>query len=316
MSRRLTNKIDDIAVVWISKLERGLTEQEREELDEWLASDKRHFGAFCRMRAFAWHTERSAGLGAKYDPSNFRRGRFQPSRRMVVSGGASLAAGLAALGWYELLNGRYGTRLGEVRRIPLSDGTIATLNTDTTIAVHYSQQQRLVKLVKGEALFDVAKDPKRPFVVALSDLQARAVGTSFSARLRDNIAPSHVVVREGIVEVRQQEHPQAAPVRLAADMRAALGGGGLALSTLQSADVDRELAWQNGRISFDRETLAQAAEEFARYSDVRIIVDPALAHEEVSGLFPANDPVAFGQSVAQAFGAQVALGDKEVRLYR
>jgi transmembrane sensor len=69
--------------------------------------------------------------------------------------------------------------------------------------------------------------------------------------------------------------------------------------------VARELSWREGKLAFEGETLKQAANSFARYSDVRIeIRDPGLAREPVTGLFAASDPVGFSRAVARAFNAE------------
>jgi transmembrane sensor len=81
--------------------------------------------------------------------------------------------------------------------------------------------------------------------------------------------------------------------------------------------VHRQLAWQNGQIAFEGETLAQAVQEFARYSDTRIVIDdPVLAKEEIAGLFNATDPVGFAQTIAISLNAHASIGEGEVRLTR
>jgi transmembrane sensor len=83
------------------------------------------------------------------------------------------------------------------------------------------------------------------------------------------------------------------------------------------AEISRELAWQRGHLAFEGEPLGQAAAEFSRYSDIKIVVaDPGLAQEEIAGLFPANDPVGFAQIIAVSLNARVEIGDGEVRLSR
>jgi transmembrane sensor len=81
--------------------------------------------------------------------------------------------------------------------------------------------------------------------------------------------------------------------------------------------VTRELAWREGKLAFEGETLKQAAETFARYSDTRIpIRDPDLAREPVTGLFAANDPVGFGRAIAHVFDARLAQDGDTIVLTR
>jgi len=91
----------------------------------------------------------------------------------------------------------------------------------------------------------------------------------------------------------------------------------IAARPVPAAQLYRAMAWQKGQIAFEGETLAQAAEEFSRYSDTRIVVDdPVLAHEEIAGLFRANDPVGFAQTIAISLNAHAQVGEGEVRLTR
>jgi transmembrane sensor len=86
---------------------------------------------------------------------------------------------------------------------------------------------------------------------------------------------------------------------------------------VEPADVERALAWREGRIAFEGETLAQAVVELQRYSDTRIVIDdPSVANEEITGLFQANNAVGFAQTVATSFGLHAEVSEKQVRLYR
>jgi transmembrane sensor len=102
-------------------------------------------------------------------------------------------------------------------------------------------------------------------------------------------------------------------------MRAISGESAISVeaAALPANEVGRELAWREGRLSFEGETLQQAASEFARWSDTRIvIVDARLAAEPVTGLFQANDPVGFAQAVSVAFNARATVGEGQVTLSR
>ncbi|HUO23563.1 MAG TPA: FecR domain-containing protein [Caulobacteraceae bacterium] len=319
MAKQSAKEIDEAAALWVARLDRGLSAEEDLALQAWLADDIRRLGAFARMRALSARTERSAGLGQDYRPERFRppSAPWLTRRRMIQSGAAGGAVAAAAAGtalWLAGANGRYQTRKGEVRVVALGDGSVVTLNTASTLAVRYSRTQRLIKLLEGEALFDVAKDAARPFLVAAGDLNVRAVGTSFTVR-RLSGAPVQVLVQEGVVELRKTSLATQ-PVRLSANMRA-VGGQALTGAAVQPSEVKRELIWREGRIEFEGESLADASAEFARYSDTRIVIDdPELARLEISGSFQSNDPVGFGRAVAEAFRARVQVGDGEVRLLR
>lgn len=327
MVRQSSREIDAEAAGWAARLDRGpLSGGEQQALDDWLAADVRRVGAFARARGIALYTERARALGPDYDPDAFcatpAASRAAVPRahgaRWWAAGAALAASVVAAVVFVGLPSTdpgeRYETRLGEMRVVSLADGSVLTLNTRSQAVVHYTTERREVQLLRGEGLFEVARDPARPFEVDAGETRVRAVGTSFTVR-RPEDAPVEVLVREGEVEVDSPQGPLA-PVRLRANMKLVAAASAVPVS-VEPAEIHRELAWREGRIAFEGETLSQAAEQFARYSDTRIvIVDPALAEERITGLFQANDPVGFSRAVATSLGLHVEFAAQEVRLRR
>jgi transmembrane sensor len=313
------HEIDAAAADWAARADRGLSPDDAQTLEAWLAGDVRRVGAYAKARAVMLYTDRAQALGRTYDPEAFRAANTpaRPSRRLVIGGTAAAAVAAAVFGvGMRLKPVVYSTRRGEVRVISLQDGSIITLNTASKVAVSYSNRQRDVKLVEGEALFDVAHDKARPFVVAAGDTHVRAVGTSFTVS-HIGATPVQVLVREGVVEVNRAK--LAAPVRAAANTRvlAPIQAVSVESAAVPAAEVGRALAWREGRIAFEGETLAQAALQFSRYSDIRIVIaDSATANEEITGLFQANDPVGFAQAVATSLDLKTQVGAGEVRISR
>jgi transmembrane sensor len=128
--------------------------------------------------------------------------------------------------------------------------------------------------------------------------------------------PVQVLIREGVVELQRVDAPEALPVRASANIRAtAAPGAPIATVAMPEANLMRDLAWQHGSIALDNQTLSDAAGEFARYSDVRVIVDPAVSNRTVTGLFASNDPVGFAKAAASVLGLQVQVKGKEVRIF-
>jgi len=321
MVRKTAHQIDAEAADWTARVDRGpLGPDEEQAFQDWLRGDVRCAGAFARLRALALTTERARALGSDFDHEAFGPAPGLARRTMLMAGGAIAASVLFAVaGAWQLLRhrGRFSTGKGETKVVALKDGTVVTLNTASEIQVDYSDRLRSVELVRGEALFDVAKNKLRPFTVAAGDTNVRVVGTSFTVR-RLEAAPVQVLVREGVVEVFGPE-AGGVPVRVAANNMAVAGAGGavIAAKPVPPAQLHRQLAWQNGQIAFEGETLAQAAEEFSRYSDTRIVIeDPGLAKEEIAGLFKATDPVGFARTIAISLNAHASIGEGEVRLTR
>ncbi|EGF91176.1 fecR family protein [Asticcacaulis biprosthecium C19] len=315
------SEIDATAADWAARADRGLTPAEDAELDAWLGEDPRRAGAYARARAVSAYSERAAALGPAYDPRRFEGRKKIVTRREWLMGGGAVAAGLGAAAWVGLsMTGRgqaHLTHVGEMKVVPLDDGSVISLNTHSHIRVAYSHNRRAIHLDDGEALFDVVKDAARPFVVLAGETEITAVGTSFVVRRLAGL-PVQVLVREGIVDVRQTAQPVATTLRLPAMNRAeASDSGPIRRLAVAPTEVERAMAWREGRIAFEGDTLRQAAAEFARYSDTRIVIeDPQIARETVTGLFQANDPVGFSKAVAVSFGLRTQIREKQVRLYR
>jgi transmembrane sensor len=316
MTIRLSSKeVYDEAAYWAARMDAGpLPPEEQAALEVWLAQDTRHFGAFAQSCAL---------LGPKDKPVPMRAADPQkPARRRVLIGGSiaagvALAAGATNYVTRILSEESYRTQIGEMRVIPLGDGSVVTLNTNSEIVVRFSPSQRYIELRRGEALFDVAKNKERPFIVQSGATQVRAVGTSFSVKALPD-QPVQVLVREGIVEVKRPGVPVAPVVLVAMNSRAiAPREAPIVAQAVETAEVGRELAWRVGRIAFHGETLAEAAAQFARYSDVRIqIDDPDIANEKVVGLFVSTDPIGFANAVAVSFDLRTEISGGQIRLMR
>ena len=316
-----SRKIDEDAALWVARIDRApLSADEQRELDAWLAGDVRRRGAFAKAHAVMAHAHRAQALAVLH-PARERARPHGLSRRGIFLGGSAIAAGLGAVAF--LPNAflpepvRLRTAKGEIRLLPLADGSSVTLNTSSLLQVAYSPSRRDVALMSGEALFDVAKDHQRPFVVRVGRASVRAVGTSFSVRL-DPTGAVRVLVREGVVEVMHDG--RTTPVRAVANVLATvspLAGGDIAVQQVGSQEVTRNLAWRDGMLSFDGESLAEAAAEFDRYSTPRIVIDdPRLGRQTLTGLFSASDPQGFAKAAASALNGKVSLSGGEVHIYR
>jgi transmembrane sensor len=318
MTGASSKEIEDQALRWVWRLDReGYTPALKATLEEWLASDTRHRGAFLQAEA-AWAlldtgqrrlSERDAGVvAAPRRPEN--EALYAPrvlSRRHMLLGGALVSVGVACLGIFLPLTRaqRYGTGIGEVRMEPLADGSSAMLNTQSSIAVDMTDSSRTVKVIEGEVWFHVAKDRKRPFVVSLGDIRVRAVGTAFSVKRRESGA--EVLVTEGTVETwidGKREHSLQATAGTRVSI---LNDAALSTDVTAATDIERALAWREGKIELTGQTLAEAASDFNRYNARKlIVVDERLSHERVYGVFRTSDPVGFAHAIHESLGAQVS----------
>lgn len=312
----INHEIDRQAADWAVKRDLGeLSPEAKAEFDAWLAADIRHLGAYGRAEAVLSRLDRVQS-GAVEQVRAVAPQRW-PRRRVIMTG--SVAAGFAAFGlfgavsWNRMREQVYTTGLGQVREIPLADGSLVVLNTNSKVTVRFTPERREIHLVQGEALFDVAKNKKRPFVVMAGDMQVRAVGTAFTVSMLPQ-KPIQVLVKEGVVELNRGS-AKAPPVRVKAYTQAlAPADAPIVAAGVAQSKLERTLAWQFGRLAFDNETLQDAVGEFARYSDVRIVVDPAVAKRTVTGLFVSNDPIGFAKAAAAVLKLHVEVSEREVKL--
>ena len=192
----------------------------------------------------------------------------------------------------------YATQTGEQRTVPLEDGSVIYLNTDSEVSVRMEDKQRLVMLERGEALFDVAKDPGRPFRVRAGDHQVEAVGTAFNVYRGPK--GLKVVVVEGVIEIAPT-HPVAirtgtgqqgnAPFRLRAGEKVAFSGDGNIRP--ETADLSMETSWRSRELQFRRTRLDEIIAEYNRYTRRHLVLeDEALASMKFTGTFNIDDPQA------------------------
>ena len=217
-----------------------------------------------------------------------------------------LGAAIFALASFMMRPATMRTEASEWRHFALTDGSIVRAGPRTRLRFEFSDERRSVHLSGGEAFFQVAKDPTRPFMVTSGRAVVRALGTEFGvARTSKRVL---VTVVEGSVAVSQEPSTfrlgakldrtilQIVPV--AAGEQASVPDTGRV--RVQSVDVASELAWTQGRLIFDDKNVAEAVEEFNRRNRVQIeISDQAIAARPVRGVFDVADPESFAQFVAR-----------------
>lgn len=298
--------IDAAAFAWAARADRGaLSAEDQGALDAWIAADSRRAGAYARAMAADAYLDRARALGPGYQPARHAASPVWTRRRLLAGAGGGVAASLvAALGVTTLwTRDRIATPKGDVRRVSLPEGSAVTLNTDTVVRPAFAKAERRIDLLRGEALFDVAHNPARPFRVFADDVRIEAIGTSFTVRRHEN-GDVEVVVRHGLVDVRRVGSAEG--VRLAAATTSRVSGRSPIRPEILSPEaVDKSLAWREGRLDLTGLTLAEAAAEFARYSDYQIAFATAdVGRLEVSGVYSVNDPEGFAKAAALSLGLE------------
>lgn len=231
----------------------------------------------------------------------------------------------------------YATETGSQESIKLEDGSVIHLNTNSKAAVRFSNAVREVRLLRGEALFDVAHDATRPFIVVSGDVRLRAVGTRFNVYQR-GADQTRVSVLDGIVQVSvraecseltlpcSEEDLVSAPspvgtsvprqgsrgvIRLAAGDEAAIVGSKIVKE--MKPDVARAVAWRARRLVFSGNSIAEIANEFNRYSKRQIRVEGQLIRERrMTAVFDADDPSPLIDFLTSDPAVEVIRGQREI----
>lgn len=291
----------------------------RAELEAWLAQDPRHAGALLRAQAglsLIGHAlaDRSAG-GAAPEPR--LAPAPAPTRRWLLAGAGGMAAAAVAgiIGWPWPAGERVATARGEIRRLPLADGSVATIDTGSELRVVMASDSRRIALRKGQAWFQVARDRKRPFVVDAGIAQARAVGTAFAVRRTGRGV--QVAVTEGTVAVWATESSGAMTILHAGQFATFRPGAAAPETGTAPARIERALAWRGGEISLENETLGSAVAQFNRYNRRQlVIVDPSLNGERLVGLFQIDSPDVFAETLAATIDVEIETTPTQIRLSR
>jgi transmembrane sensor len=308
MVSRTDNRIKAEAAAWLARL--GADERSagtEQALRAWLAADPAHVEAFEKATDL-W--EMLPGAAELSGGANDNR---PIPRRAALGLAASILLCIAgAGGWY--LAERpvsHETMVGEQQVLTLADGSRVTLNTDSRIAVDYEKGVRRIRLDHGEALFEVARNKMRPFIVETSSGSVTALGTKFVVReLGEQMA---VTLIEGKVAVsRTSKSP---PVILKPGQRLTLIED--AGASIDAPPIEAVTAWRRGEAMFDDISLIDAAAELNRYGTKKIIIDdPSVSSLRVSGVFATSDADEFARAIAALHGLKIEEEGDTVHLRR
>lgn len=287
--------VEQAAIDWFVRLrDPDLDAAEREAFSDWKHTPA-HAEAYERIAAMWSQMDDLSGSFATQAPTAGRRSRGRrgamrsiPGRRWAPAAAAAmalLAVGVGG-GWLALPPGGPATwtadarsPVGETRTINLADGSSVTLNSGAALSERFDGTTRRVVLHRGQAFFDVARDPGRPFIVEAGAGQVQVLGTAFDVRLRETggaveVARGRVAVSGGL----------GAAVQLVAG--GAAGFEDAAAQIAPSVAVEDVGAWREGRLVFQSARLADVLEDLSQYRRGRIVLmDRGLADRRVTGAF-------------------------------
>ncbi len=318
------------AADWYARLRaENVSELDAARFRAWIAGDparRREFEAIDEFWEDLKAIEKSPEVLREREAIGRRRAQAASapsrSRRSLAWAGAAVVF-VAAVGtafWLEREPAdRYATGIGEQRTVPLTDGSVVTLNTATEIRLHFSPQRRGIELVAGQANFEVAKDANRPFVVTAGDRSVRAVGTQFDVyKTADKVT---VTLIEGTVAVIPTDSPAASagsagpPEEVVLTAGEQLSYGKASAVERKSADIPRVEAWRSRKLDFNDTPLTEAIAEANRYSSTKIVLEaPELNDARISGRFEAGRNDLFVEGLQGYFHFQVERGDRRIVL--
>jgi transmembrane sensor len=344
-------KIEKAAAAWLVRRDRQeWNSADQAEFQAWLSASTAHRLAFIRLQA-AWEqagrlkvlaagmtkngalrpgdrsgTPKSAKSEARLSrhenlagaaARDTQRRRIPVPRTLGASVAAVCLAAAVVVGWiaWSHQGTSYRTAIGGIAAISMKDGSTVTLNTNSDIRVALSETERRVDLEQGEAFFEVAKDPNRPFIVRVGDQRVIAVGTKFSVRRESNHV--RVIVTEGRVRVEHSEpqHP-AEVVLVSAGGVAVAGVAGVLVQDKSLSDAEEGLSWREGIVVFRETLLSDAVAEFNRYNTRQIYIeDPALGSMRIGGHFRTHNAEGFVRLLADAFPIRVEDNESRIILH-
>jgi len=336
--------IEASAASWLVVLGReDVSHDDKANFKSWLESSDRHRETFTELAAM-WDD-----MALLEDLEDIARGTvaaeqkkpspFLHSRRTLL-GGIAASIGVIAVStslwtlsdkesFYQ--TDSFATVIGQQKSVSLSDGSTMQINTNTELDINFNPHARLVKILYGEAHFEVAKDKNRPFYVSAAGGIVRAVGTAFVVRVRSNNTVE-VTVEEGRVAVSPALHYPEVFLQNKTEKKTALEAPILAeLTAGQSAifdekierieqmpqsEIQRKLAWRQGLLAYAGDPLSDVVADVSRYTNMTIeIADPSLGNMPIGGYFRVGETDALFDSLEVTFGLNVEhIGKNHVRL--
>jgi transmembrane sensor len=330
------------AADWLQRLEAGdLTVPERGEFVDWLRESPMHVAEMLRAKlvhrglsdypaweavsarqeveppadSVVWLNGENLDLQAA-TPQRIVR-RSTPRRAMLAAACLLILISVGAVLAPRFYSTRISTQAGERREITLADGSTITLSSNTALRFRLTRTLRSIQLDRGDALFHVAKDSHRPFVVYAAQTDIRAVGTVFNVAVDSKSVV--VTVTEGRVAVNPMAHrsvlgsesPDEGSISVAANQQLAVSPAGHATAVHPVAGVATVVLGEQ-QLSFDGQTVADIVQRFNSVNRVKIrITDDALARRRVSGVFNAADPQSFVAFLEAAAGVASARRDAD-----
>ena len=327
-----TDPLNEVAARWHDRLQgENVSAETRADFERWRDSSPEHRQAYARV-AEAWRCMKNAAddpgiLALRHEAALRLTRKHTPARRWLSVAAACIAVVALSIAFKadwsmtpaqtpqsastEASARTYRTAIGERLSFTLEDGSRITLNTDTQLEAAFNATERKIALTRGQALFEVAKDKQRPFIVEAQGQRFVAVGTAFDVWVRD--AGVQLTMVEGVVKVEPDAEVQSEKASAYRTPREAIlltAGEQLSLEAgvqrVLRADAERVTSWHTGQVIFDNTRLDEAIVELNRYSDRKIeLGDPSLSDLRLSGAFVTGRTGVFVEAVTTYFPVEI-----------
>jgi transmembrane sensor len=294
---RLAQVLREEASHWWVRLDSGeLGDAEREAFEAWRAQSPAHRAAFAEICALWGELD---ALKPRFVPNRAAAGSRKPARALW----AVAASLLLALIVIPLLATRpeYRSEIGEIRTIKLEDGSTVYLSSGSALDTDFGPARRHLELLEGEAWFEVAHDPARPFVVRAGNGTATALGTVYDVKNMDGKVQVTVIESRVEVDYRSPGASNRKIVLAAGEQTIYTDDSGPA--EVRSSDLDTVSAWRRGRLVFENKPLGEVVTELGRYHRGMIVItDKALRERPVNGVFRTDDPASVVAALENSLG--------------
>jgi transmembrane sensor len=352
---RPNHQILEEASTWFAAFRsQELAATARQEFQEWLKRSPEHISAYLQIASI--YADLPAPEDGRTPPELIERAKasadinvhsLNPARRpqavqptwlsrlfsdrwvlvsrITVAASVLMFAGVG--GWLYLDRNTYRTDIGEQRSITLSDGSIVELNARSKVRIAFRDEQRDIELLEGQALFRVAKDQRRPFIVEAGATSVRAVGTQFDVYRKSTgttvtVVEGRVAVLSAIDQAVMQSQMRETPVPIPVTQALLVAGEQMTVTPSGAQRVERPnvaaaTAWTQHQLVFDGTPLSEVLEEFSRYTTRRLIIDtPELAHLQISGQYTSNSPDSLLRFLSLQKGVVVTEVDGDAHIRR
>lgn len=285
--------VRDDAARWFVRLqEPAIAADEQQRFDAWLNEHSQHRDEFQLLQGL-WSAADllpAPRLKALVETPSSRRER-RPMLRYAVA--ASVLAVALGLGLFSGLNhpggyrAEFATALGERKHVALPDGSVIDLNSRSRLQVRFEQDRRVIELAEGEAMFSVAHDTSRPFVVEAGNGKVTVTGTRFDVR-RD-VTQTRVAVEQGTVKVQGRNASDNQFIKLTAGLGTHVDAQGQ-VAAAYAVNPAELTAWRGGKLVFNNASLSEVAAEVSRYREKPLTVgNPTVASLRLTSVFKSDN---------------------------